>query len=130
MFVFDFKQENPQPQAPKSTTDLAMKYFAKQGTVKMFPKDKNQIYIRIEHLADRMDRRNDIKASTQTIYFNLLKYAKDLFLDVNKVLPTLVNIEEVTLSGSQLITEMKKNRPNWKGIGDATELAKLPNNKP
>jgi hypothetical protein len=95
MFIFDFKIDSPKPQTPGPLSDLAMKHFAKMGTVKLIPQAKNQIVARLEHLSDRFDR-----TSNYVLYFNLLKYARDLYIEVNQGPPKLLDITETTLSGS------------------------------
>jgi len=79
--------------------------------------------VRFENLADRFDSH-----TKDTSYVNLTEFASNLYKDVNgeDKIPQDLNIEEVSLSGNQLLTDMQKHIPKWNATEDSN---KLPFNK-
>jgi len=54
MFIFDYKLGTP-TQRYNPIIELSNQKFAKEGTIKLFPRAKNSILVRIENISDRFD---------------------------------------------------------------------------
>ena len=82
--------------------------------------------VRFENLADRFDAQSNV-----TSYLNLNKFADNLYSDVNNAKPQSVLIEEISLSGNQLLSDLTKNYPKWEATEDGSTLpfSKAPTDK-
>jgi len=101
-FVFDFKKapKAGKPVTRKSAEDIAIKNFVKEGSIRIYPMAKNQIIMRLENMADTFDG-----WEARTHYINLQKYARDLYMDINKgKSPSFLIITETSLSANQPLT--------------------------
>lgn len=58
----------------------------------------------------------------RTHYINLQKYARDLYMDINKASPKFLIITETSLSANQPLTQIQSDKFMWRGAGDATSL--------
>lgn len=73
--------------------------------------------VRFENLADRFDAQ-----STETSFVNLNKFAQNLYSGVNGDKPQSMLIEEISLSGNQLLSDLTKNYPKWLATEDGSKL--------
>jgi hypothetical protein len=48
---------------------------------------------------------------------DLDNFSRNLYIDVNKKLPTNIKIEELSLTANQLIDKMNKNKFKWNMAG-------------
>lgn len=113
-FSFDYKlDKSALTKRYRSQTAVSGSNFARQGTYRAFPLQKNQILVRFENLADRFDAQ-----SNSSEFVNVDSFARDLYIEVNDKLPQSVKIEELSLSANQLKQEMDDARFPWKGEGD------------
>lgn len=95
----NFKASKPQK---KASDDIAIKRFVSEGAIRLLPVEKDVIIARVENLADLFDNK-----PVQTFYFNMQKFARDLYFEINGVEPTLVFIQETELSSGMLLTKVK-----------------------
>jgi hypothetical protein len=112
--------------AAKNNSLAVTSDFSSQGTYRLLPFAKDQIMVRFENLADRFDAQSNV-----TSYLNLNKFAESLYSDVNDCTPQSVLIEEITLSGNQLLSDLNKSYPKWEATEDGSTLpfSKAPTDK-
>lgn len=83
--------------------------------IHLFPEAQNQILVRLENIADIFDKFNGTE--DQTVYFNLNKYATNLWKNANSENEVVLNdirIEERTLSNSDTFKTMQAQKHHWK----------------
>ena len=82
---------------PSTGSVPVLEDFGGNLKIHLIPEDRNKILIRVENLADLFDG-----ASESTPYFNLRKYAEDLFTAANPAVttPADIKITELALGGN------------------------------
>lgn len=124
LFAFDFAKDEKAkilPVPKKASDDIAIKQFVKEGNLRLYPMDKNQIIVRAENLGDQFDG-----LGSPTFYLNMQKYARELYVEVNNgLVPTSISVEETSLSSNMPLSQILSDKWMWRGIDDANSLTSL-----
>jgi hypothetical protein len=78
-------------------------------------------------LADKFDTRSALAIK----YFNVRSFAQQFYQQANDgAIPKWLTIDEMSLSGNQLMSELRKKESKWKGDDDSKMLNQPINSNP
>lgn len=82
--------------------------------------ERDVLLVRLENVGDLFDYPNGTHLANTTIYIDIPSLAKNLYYQANGKSAQLstVNIIESQMSGNQNLTNMEKNKIQWKGLDD------------